>query len=168
MPRRRTPLPGKFDKNSHERISILAVFLFAFGCGPTQPPKAAVPASPAYPPHWWAPISKEGAPSWEIMPQEAGPGEVILSKRHELGLLSNFAATPFTYRGQRYASIEGFWQMMMYPESDQDERAKFPGLEWKYSREQVAQMTAFEAKNAGTLAEKNMKTMEIDWVTFEG
>ena len=29
-------------------------------------------------------------------------------------------------------------------------------------------MTAFEAKSAGTLAEENMKTLGIDWVTFDG
>jgi len=69
-----------------------------------------------YPAHWWAAVPKDGAPSWEILPQEAGPGEVILSKRHELGLLSNFAATPFIFRGKHYASLEGFWQMMLYPE----------------------------------------------------
>ena len=121
-----------------------------------------------YPPHWWTPVSKDGAPEWEILPQEAGPGEVILSKRHELGLLSNFAATPFVFRGKRYASLEGFWQMMLYPEGKNDPRAKFPGLEWKYTREQVTGMTSFEAKNAGTLAEENMKRMGINWVTFEG
>ena len=121
-----------------------------------------------YPRHWWTPVPKEGAPDWEILPQEAKPGEVILSKRHELGLLSNFAATPFTFRGQRYASLEGFWQMMLYPEGQDDPRAKFPGLEWKYTREQVAQMSSFEAKSAGTLAEENMKKMGITWVTFEG
>ncbi len=102
------------------------------------------------------------------MPQEAGPGEVILSKRHELGLLSNFAATPFVYRGKRYASLEGFWQMMLYPENEQDPRATFPGLTWKFTREQVAQMTAFEAKDAGTLAGINMRKMGITWVSFEG
>jgi hypothetical protein len=59
------------------------------------------------------------SPEWEVLPQEAGPGEVILSKRHELGLLSNFAPTPFTFRGRRYASLEGFWQMMLYPESEE-------------------------------------------------
>ena len=32
-----------------------------------------------YPASWWTPAPKEGAPSWEILPQEAGPGEVILS-----------------------------------------------------------------------------------------
>jgi predicted NAD-dependent protein-ADP-ribosyltransferase YbiA (DUF1768 family) len=123
---------------------------------------------PAYPAHWWAPVPKEGAPAWEILPQEAGPGEVILSKRHELGLLSNFAATPFTFRGQRYASLEGFWQMMLYPESSDDPRATFKGLVWKHTRAQVAQMTAFDAKDAGTLAEDNMRKMGIGWVTFEG
>ncbi|HEY1377932.1 MAG TPA: NADAR family protein, partial [Gemmataceae bacterium] len=121
-----------------------------------------------YPAHWWEPVSKEGAPAWEILPQEAGPGEVILSKRHELGLLSNFAPTPFTFRGRRYASLEGFWQMMLYPEGDDDPRAKFPGLTWQYTRDQVAQLTAFEAKKAGTLAEGNMKRMGITWVSFEG
>ena len=121
-----------------------------------------------YPAHWWAPVSSEGKPEWEILPQEAGPGEVILSKRNELGLLSNFAATPFSLYGKRYASLEGFWQMMLYPEGPRDRRATFPGLTWKYTREQVAQMTAFEAKAAGTLAEENMQRMGINWVTFGG
>lgn len=123
---------------------------------------------PHYPAHWWAPVPKQGAPDWEILPQEAGPGEVILSKRHELGLLSNFAATPFIYRGKHYASLEGFWQMMLYPEGADDPRATFPDLEWKYAREQVAEMSSFEAKSAGTLAEENMKKMGVTWVTFEG
>ena len=121
-----------------------------------------------YPAHWWTAVSEIGKPEWEILPQDAGPGEVILSKRNELGLLSNFAATPFTYRGKRYASLEGFWQMMLYPEGPNDPRAKFPGLEWKHTRDEVAQMTAFEAKSAGTLAEENMKRMGITWATFEG
>jgi len=134
---------------------------------------AAVPRARAddradFPAHWWTPVPREGAPQWEILPQEAAPGEVILSKRNELGLLSNFAPTPFTFRGRRYASLEGFWQMMLYPESENDPRAKYPGLEWKYSREQVAAMTSFEAKKAGELAEENMRTMNIDWVSFEG
>lgn len=113
-------------------------------------------------------MPEEGAPAWEILPQAAGPGEVILSKRNELGLLSNFAATPFAFHGQRYASLEGFWQMMKYPEGADDPRASFPGLRWAYTRDQVAQLTAFEAKKAGTLAEQNMKQMGITWVSFEG
>ncbi|HTY86530.1 MAG TPA: hypothetical protein VMB80_03620, partial [Candidatus Acidoferrum sp.] len=101
-------------------------------------------------------------------PQDAGPGDVILSKRNELGLLSNFAATPFTFHGQHYASLEGFWQMMKYPENQDDPRARFPGLQWRWTREQVAQMTGFEAKHAGDLGSENMERMGITWVTFEG
>jgi predicted NAD-dependent protein-ADP-ribosyltransferase YbiA (DUF1768 family) len=141
---------------------VLLPFLLAVG-------HASQHRAPAqYPRHWWTPAPKEGAPAWEILPQEAGPGEVILSKRNELGLLSNFAATLFTFRGQRYASLEGLWQMMLYPEGTNDPRATFPGVAWKHTRAHVAQMTSFEAKDAGTLAEENMKTMGITWVTFEG
>ncbi len=57
---------------------------------------------------------------------------------------------------------------MLYPEGPSDPRAKFPGLEWPHTREAVAQMTAFTAKDAGALGEANMKKMKIDWVTFEG
>lgn len=128
----------------------------------------ATQARAGYPAHWWASVPREGAPDWEVLPQEAGPGEVIVSKRHELGLLSNFAATPFVFRGVRYASLEGFWQMMLYPEGPDDPRARFPGIRWNHTREQVAQMTAFEAKAAGALAEENMARMGIAWVSFEG
>ncbi|MCZ6817248.1 MAG: NADAR family protein [Planctomycetota bacterium] len=121
-----------------------------------------------YPPHWWEPIPEDGAASWEILPQAAGPGEVILSKRNELGLLSNFAATPFVFRGRRYQSLEGFWQMMKYPEDASDPRATFPGIEWRHSREEVAQMVGFEAKAAGDLGSEGMRLMGINWVTFEG
>jgi predicted NAD-dependent protein-ADP-ribosyltransferase YbiA (DUF1768 family) len=125
-------------------------------------------AESRYPSHWWKLVPKEQAASWEELPQEARPGEVILSKRNELGLLSNFAATPFTLDGERYASLEGFWQMMLYPEGPDDERAKFPGLMWKYTRQQVAQMAGFEAKAAGDPAWDNMKKMGINWVTYRG
>src|SRR5262245_12387786 len=95
----------------------------------TQKEAALLVDRSRYPAHWWTPIEDPNKPSWEILPQEAGPGEVILSKRNELGLLSNFAPTPFVLRGKRYASLEGFWQMMKYPEGPSDPRAKFPGLE---------------------------------------
>ena len=123
---------------------------------------------PRYPAHWWTPIIDNNKPDWEIMPQEAGPGEVILSKRHELGLLSNFAPTPFSFHGKLYASLEGFWQMMKYPEGPDDPRAKFAGLEWKYTRYQVSQMAGFDANHAGELASENMTKMGITWVSFEG
>jgi predicted NAD-dependent protein-ADP-ribosyltransferase YbiA (DUF1768 family) len=153
---------------------VLAVALTALAADP-RPPRAAGPSADEllaaranYPAHWWAAAPPESVPEWEILPQAAGPGEVIVSKRHELGLLSNFAATPFTFRGKRYASLEGFWQMMLYPEGPADARARFPGLEWNHTREQVAQMTAFEAKRAGALAEQNMARIGFGWVTFEG
>jgi predicted NAD-dependent protein-ADP-ribosyltransferase YbiA (DUF1768 family) len=122
-------------------------------------------ASTKYPAHWWQSVDEKEAASWEILPQAATPGSVILSKRNELGILSNFAPTPFWLHGKRYASVEGFWQMMKYPESADD-----PRHQWKlpYTREQVAQMSAFEAKAAGDLAEKKMRESRIDWVTYEG
>jgi predicted NAD-dependent protein-ADP-ribosyltransferase YbiA (DUF1768 family) len=128
---------------------------------------AAAMAQP-YPAHCWTPVAEAGKPDWENLPQAARPGEVVLSKRNELGILSNFAATPFTFRGKRYASVEGFWQMMLYPEGPSDPRAQAHGVSWPHTRDQVAQMTAFEAKDAGTRAEENMRRLGIGWVTFEG
>jgi predicted NAD-dependent protein-ADP-ribosyltransferase YbiA (DUF1768 family) len=128
---------------------------------------ATVAQTNRYPAHWWTPVTNPHKPDWEILPQAAKPGEVILSKRNELGILSNFAPAPFAFRGHRYASVEGFWQMMLYPENNSDPRAKAPGIRWRYSRREVAQMSSFEAKSAGTLAEENMRLMGIDWVTFE-
>lgn len=124
------------------------------------------PNATPYPAHWWTPVPSEGAPAWEILPQEAKPGEVILSKRNELGILSNFAPTPFIYRGKKYASLEGFWQMMHYPEGPNDPRSKLQG--WKHTREEVAQMTAFDAKKAGSEALAITRKAGIDWVSFEG
>jgi predicted NAD-dependent protein-ADP-ribosyltransferase YbiA (DUF1768 family) len=129
---------------------------------------AAAEQGGRYPAHWWTPAPEEHKPAWEILPQAARPGEVILSKRNELGILSNFAATPFLLRGKHCASVEGFWQMMLYPEGPDDARAKAAGIAWRHTREEVAQMSGFEAKDAGALAEANMRRMGIDWVTFEG
>jgi predicted NAD-dependent protein-ADP-ribosyltransferase YbiA (DUF1768 family) len=118
-----------------------------------------------YPEHWWAPVPREGAPSWEVLPQDAGPGEVILSKRNELGILSNFAPTPFLFEGAGYASIEGFWQMMKFPENEEDPRAV---LHYPFTREEVSAMTSFTAKDAGKIGEHKMKELGIDWVTYKG
>jgi hypothetical protein len=142
---------------------LLALIILA-----TLVPGQQISRDPRYPAHWWTPVIDPKKPDWEILPQAAGAGEVILSKRNELGLLSNFAPTPFVFHGQRYASLEGFWQMMKYPEGRDDPRAKFPSLEWKYTRAQVAQMVAFEANQAGALASDNMTKMGISWVSFEG
>src|ERR1017187_2768499 len=98
----------------------------------------------SYPLHWWAPVPEGQKADWEILPQAAKPGEVVLSKRNELGILSNFAATPFTLRGVRYASVEGFWQMMLYPEGPRAPGAKATYLKWPHTRVEVEQMTAFQ------------------------
>ena len=103
---------------------------------------AQQPKKPQYPVIWFAPINGPNKPDWEILPQEAKAGEVILSKRNELGILSNFAATPFELYGKRYGSVEGFWQMMLYAEGPDDERGRDKRIGWKFTREQVAQMTA--------------------------
>jgi len=137
-----------------------------FSCVVLPPVHAAQAGS--YPSQWWAPVPEDQKAVWEILPQAAKPGQVILSKRNELGILSNFAATPFVYRGKRYASIEGFWQMMLYPEGPEDPRSKAAGITWAHTREEVGQMSGFNAKDAGTAAEDNMRIMGIDWVTFKG
>jgi predicted NAD-dependent protein-ADP-ribosyltransferase YbiA (DUF1768 family) len=135
-------------------LLALALWLFASG-GP-------------YPARWWTPVIDPDKPNWEILPQTAKPGQVILSKRNELGILSNFAGTPFTLYGIRYASVEGFWQMMLYPEGPSDPRAHDASVSWPHTRAAVAQMTAFEAKAAGDIGEQNMQKLGIDFVTFEG
>jgi hypothetical protein len=58
--------------------------------------------------------------------------------------------------------------MMKYPEGAEDARTKFAGLEWKFTRDDVAQLSGFDAKKAGDLANANMKKMGITWGTFEG
>jgi predicted NAD-dependent protein-ADP-ribosyltransferase YbiA (DUF1768 family) len=153
----------------HSRIeAIVAKIAACYAQDRYMDPRMILFLAASYPAQWWAPVPEAEKASWEILPQAAEPGEVILSKRNELGILSNFAATPFTYRGVRYASVEGFWQMMLYPEDANDPRAKAKGIVWAHSRTEVAGMTAFDAKSAGDAAERNMQKMGIDWVTFEG
>jgi predicted NAD-dependent protein-ADP-ribosyltransferase YbiA (DUF1768 family) len=154
-------IPNAIRKASSRAVATAVSGALAVAIAAAQPGQR-------YPAHWWTPVPEAHQPAWEVLPQAAKPGEVILSKRNELGILSNFAATPFTLRGQRYASVEGFWQMMLYPEGPGDRRAKAPGITWPHLRQEVAQMTGFEAKDAGTLAQDNMRKMGIDWVTFEG
>jgi peptidoglycan/xylan/chitin deacetylase (PgdA/CDA1 family)/predicted NAD-dependent protein-ADP-ribosyltransferase YbiA (DUF1768 family) len=134
----------------------------------SAPAPGAAEDARRYPAHWWAPAPTGGAPRWEILPQAAQSGEVILSKRNELGLLSNFAATPFTFDGKPYASVEGFWQAMKFPEGKDDPRTTIEGFTWPFTRDQVARMVAFEAKSAGDAGSRAMSRSGIDWVTFEG
>jgi len=123
-----------------------------------------------YPDEWWKPVPASELASWEIPPQAAdrSKGEVILSKKTELGILSNFAATPFVLDGKSYASVEGFWQMMKYPEGLQDPRGQNPKIQWAHTREQVSRLSTFEAKKAGDLANENMKQLGITWISYQG
>ena len=121
----------------------------------------------SYPKHWWGPTdTTDGVPSWEILPEAGVPNKtLILSKRNELGILSNFAPTPFNFEGKSYASLEGFWQAMKYPEKGE---RRYHDDKLPFSREQVEQMVAFEAKKAGSLASKLMKKYNINYVSFKG
>lgn len=62
------------------RIAAVAALVIGLGAGaPARPDEAASPllsgGRAGFPAHWWTPVSREGAPAWEILPQEAGPGE---------------------------------------------------------------------------------------------
>ncbi|HBQ20988.1 MAG: hypothetical protein A2Z91_09040 [Deltaproteobacteria bacterium GWA2_38_16] len=123
-----------------------------------------------YPSEWWKPVPREEAKPWEILPQDAKFGEeVILSKRTELGIFSNFAATPFTLDEKSYASVEGFWQMMKYPDPEDKDDPRFRNdLVWKYTRAEVAQLSGFEAKEAGDATKENYKKLGITWISYQG
>lgn len=129
----------------------------------------ACPPAESYPDLWWKPVPESDLASWEIGPQAAdrSQNEVILSKRNELGALSNFYAAAFELKGRNYASVEGFWQAMKYPENEKDPR-NVKGVIWPFTRAQVEQMTAFDAKKAGEVASQNMKKLGISWITFDG
>ena len=120
----------------------------------------------SYPASWWTPIPRQQAPSWEILPQDAKPGEVILSKRNELGIFSNLAYSPIRFDNQSFASVEAFWQMLKYPDTKDptDIRRRFAQL-YPYTREQVRELFDFDAKNAGDEANKIMKEKNIQWVS---
>ncbi len=117
-----------------------------------------------YPKHWWDSVHDKDKPGWEILPQEAQAPQVILSKRNELGLLSNFAETPFVFRGKMYQSVEGFWQATKFPENDKDPRYSL--AHWPYTRAEVEQMVGIKAKRAGDFASLVMKKNNIPWVSF--
>ncbi len=143
-------------------MRFLALFALLVSC-------ASIQSKAEYPDDWWRVIPQSELKSWEIPPQAAdrNKSEVILSKRTELGILSNFALTPFEYRGKKYASLEGFWQMMKFPEGAKDPRFR-KDIIWEFTRDQVAAMSAFAAKDAGTKASANMKKLGIEWIAFEG
>jgi len=120
-----------------------------------------------YPKSWWKKVARKNAKSWEILPQDAKKGQVILSKRTELKVFSNLAKTPFTFDGNSYQSIEALWQMMKYPDSQirNDKRLKFNN--WPFTRDQVKTLSGFESKHAGSEANKIMKLLKINWISYK-
>jgi predicted NAD-dependent protein-ADP-ribosyltransferase YbiA (DUF1768 family) len=145
-------------------VSKLFVALCAFNCSYF----AIASDRGNYPAEWFAEVSRDTAASCEVLPQDAATGEVILSNRTTLGQLSKYAHTPFELDGLRYESLEGFLQMLKYPESDSDQRSAIPGINWPHSRSQVAKMVGFAAKDAGKYASDVMNKMDISWVTYLG
>lgn len=107
-----------------------------------------------YPRQWWVEIPRSEAASWEILPQDAKPGEVILSKRTELGIFSNFGATPFVLEGKTFASVEGLWQSLKYPDPEIQNDPRSQITEWPFTRKEVEAMVGSEAKSAGHFANK--------------
>lgn len=119
-----------------------------------------------FPADWWREVPRSEAASWEILPQDAKEGEVILSKRTELGIFSNFAATPFVLDGKAFASVEGLWQSLKYPDPAVANDPRHEIKEWPFTRAQVEQMTAYEAKDAGKIANKiylKYQLKDVNW-----
>ncbi|KHD88807.1 MAG: hypothetical protein OM95_06680 [Bdellovibrio sp. ArHS] len=153
---------------------FLSAVLISCSDSSSKNPQIVNPANKAdnswqapYPAHWWKSVPREQAKSWEILPQDAGIMEVVLSKRNELGLLSNFADASFVFHGVCYPTVEAFWQMMKYPETENDPRWTW-AKKWKYTREEVSQMNGYAAKSAGGYANFLMEKNNANWVTFEG
>lgn len=122
-----------------------------------------------YPAHWWSSVDDKAPPSWEILPDAGEPGKtVILSKRNELGILSNFAKTSFSFEGKTYPGIEGLWQAMKYPEDIKDKSDPRNKLRYKLRRSDIEQLASFKAKRAGKEGSANMKKLGINWVTYKG
>lgn len=143
---------------------VLFSFIFALSAC------AQIQRDPSYPSHWWEYVpDNQRRGSWEILPHEAKEGEVILSKRNELGIFSNFAKTPIDFDGDRYASIEGLWQMMKYPDPrDRKDPRNKVASEYPYTRNQVKDLDGFIAKKAGDDANKINKKYGFNWVSYKG
>ena len=142
-------------------LSFLFLINIAFAGGPIT--------SASYPSHWWDKVpDSQRQGSWEILPHECKKGEVILSKRNELGVFSNFALIPFTLDGVKYNSIEGLWQGMKFPEASDANDIRNTFSSYPYTREAVYLLDGFVAKKAGDDANKINKANGIDWVSYQG
>lgn len=121
-----------------------------------------------YPAVWWQAVDEsQRQSSWEVLPQEAKSGEVILSKRNELGVFSNLAHTPFIFEGVHYASIEALWQMMKYPDKTDVNDLRNDISEYPYTREEVYALHGFASKKAGSKANKINKANQINWISYK-
>ena len=147
-----------------KQIIYFVFFILFSGCV-----HASGVGSDGFPDSWWTPVPDDQVKGWEIPPQAAhrDQGEVVLSKRTELGQFSNLTAAAFEMDGIKYASIEGLWQGMKYPETASDERNNSQVV-WPYTREQVYLMSGFEAKKAGDIANENMRKLGIKYITYKG
>lgn len=124
-------------------------------------------AQASYPDSWWEVIPEQNRRgSWEILPHEAKAGEVILSKRNELGIFSNLAYAPFYLDHVHYESVEALWQMMKYPDPT-DESDLRNSLAYPFSREEVQQMYDFDAKRAGDAGNKINKENGIKFISYK-
>ncbi|MBK23073.1 MAG: hypothetical protein CME70_03615 [Halobacteriovorax sp.] len=120
-----------------------------------------------YPSDWWREVPRDQGNRWEILPQEAGKGEVILSKRTELGIFSNLGAADFEFEGVEYASVEGLWQKLKYPDP-KDRKDPRHKLTYPYTREEVSRLSMWESKRAGDLANAINKAAGIKFVSYRG
>ncbi len=140
--------------------NIFLISTFLFSC--------AIFSSEKYPTGWWKKFPEtDRQGTWEILPHEARPGEVVLSKKTELGIFSNLAYSEFVFENKKYASIEGLWQMMKFPDpqipDDIRNSKKYSG-----TREEIALLSGFKAKDAGKEANAIMKELNIDWISYQG
>jgi len=120
----------------------------------------------AFPPDWFKEIPRSEAQSWEILPQDAKEGEVILSKRTELGIFSNFGDTPFVLDETLFASIEGLWQSLKFPDPLQPQDSRHKISNWPLTRRQVEGLTGMEAKKAGNEANKIYRDHQLVDVSY--
>lgn len=138
-------------------MRILIVFIFLF----------SLKSIAGYPKHWWKPVPEDQRKSsWEILPHEAKKGELILSKRNELGVFSNLAKTVIEFEGEIYQSVEAFWQMMKYPDPSLTEDSR-KDLDFIYTRQEVKQLSGFVSKRAGSSANRILKANNISWISYK-
>lgn len=119
-----------------------------------------------YPSKWWIEVPADQVRGWEIAPAQAKLGEVILSKRTELGVFSNFADSPFEMDGIQYASIEGLWQGLKYPDLTLSSDPRTAILDWPHTRLEVFAMTGWDAKTAGNKANGIYRENSLSQVSY--